>query len=55
MDKTINGELLKGFDASIRGHNSVTITHLLFANVMLFFCDVDVSQVDQLRQILIWF
>lgn len=54
MDKAVSGGLLKGFDASFRGQSNVTTTHLLFADDTLVFCDVNASQLDCLRQILIW-
>lgn len=58
MGRSVSGDFLKGFDASFRGHNNVTITYLLFANDTLVFGDQEVSQLDYLsysRQILIWF
>lgn len=33
----------------------MTVTHLLFPDDTLVFCDAEVSQLAYLRQILIWF
>ncbi|XP_060202791.1 uncharacterized protein LOC132631213 [Lycium barbarum] len=54
MDRAVNGDLLKGFDAYFR-HNNVTVTQLLFVDDTLVFYDADVVQLDHLHQILNWF
>lgn len=44
--------LLIGFDME---HLNIDITHLVFANDTIIFCDVNVEQVDKLKMILLWF
>lgn len=36
-------------------HLNIDITHLVFANDTIIFCDVNVEQVDKLKMILLWF
>jgi len=52
MDRPVSGGLFKGFDAVIRGHSNVTVTHSLFADDMLVFCDADVFRLAHLRLLL---
>lgn len=38
MDRAVSGGLLKGFDASIRGHNNVTVIYYLQMKCWFFLC-----------------
>lgn len=48
MHRAVIAGLLKGFDASLRGHSNVTVTHLIFADDTFVFSDAEVSQLAHL-------
>lgn len=50
MDRAVSGGPLKGFDVSFIWHGNVTVTHLLFVENTLVFCDAEVSELDNLRR-----
>ncbi|KAF3650120.1 3-hydroxyisobutyryl-CoA hydrolase-like protein 4, mitochondrial [Capsicum annuum] len=55
MDKAVMGGFIKGFNAAVGGAGTLSISHLLFANDNLVFCDADRTQLDYLGQVLTWF
>ncbi|XP_050277754.1 uncharacterized protein LOC126719217 [Quercus robur] len=55
LDKAIHDGHMSGFDVGHLEGRSLEVSHLLFADDTLIFCDADLDQVLFLRMILIWF
>ena len=55
LDKAINEGRMSGFSVGNLGGRSLAVSHLLFANDTLIFCDADLDQILILHMILIWF
>ena len=47
--------LLSGFSMGQRNATTINVSHLLFADDTIIFCDNDCEQMVNLRCILIWF
>lgn len=54
MDKAFLGGYLKGFNAAIGGIGAVPVSHLLFADDTLVFCDAVETRLNYLGQVLTW-
>ena len=52
LDKAIEGRFLAGFSV---GGGAISVSHLLFADDTLLFCDADPTQLLYLRLVLNWF
>jgi hypothetical protein len=55
IEKAISVGFLTGFAVSRMASNPLLISHLLFADDTLIFCDADPGHISYLRYILIWF
>ena len=55
LDKAIHEGRLSGFHVSDSAGRSLVISHLLFADDTLIFCDVNIDQLLILHMVLIWF
>jgi hypothetical protein len=55
MDRAIRGGLLTGFMVGSPQTQQVLISHLLFADDTLIFCDADPTQLAHLRSVFLWF
>ena len=47
--------LLSGFSVARRNSTTINVSHVLFADDTIFFCDNDCEQMVNLPYILIWF
>ena len=55
LDKAVNEDRISGFKiGNVEGH-SLVMSHLLFANDSLIFCDANLNRLLLLSMILIWF
>ncbi|XP_050278053.1 uncharacterized protein LOC126719564 [Quercus robur] len=54
LDKAVRDGLMSGFRVGPVG-NSLQVSHLLFADDTLVFCDADLGQILFLRLVLFWF
>ena len=55
LDKAILEGRLSGFNAGASASRSLMVSHLLFADDTLIFCDANIDQMLILRMVLIWF
>ena len=55
LDKAIHDGHMSGFGVGRLEGRSLAVSHLLFVDDILIFCDADLDQVLFLRMILIWF
>nr|XP_009603197.1 uncharacterized protein LOC104098229 [Nicotiana tomentosiformis] len=55
MDRAASGGYLRGFSAPIGVLSARRVSHLLFADDTLVFCDADMDQLTCLKQVLQWF
>ena len=55
LDKVVHDGYMLGFGVGRLKGRSLKVSHLLFADDTLIFCDTDLDQVLFLRMILIWF
>jgi hypothetical protein len=55
MDRTVQGRLLFGFTMGSSVEREVMVSHLLFANDTLIFCDANPSKIEHLGCVLTWF
>jgi hypothetical protein len=55
MDRAICGGLFSGFMVGSPQDHQVWISHLLFADDTLIFCDVDPIKLEHLRSVFLWF
>ena len=55
LDKTIHDGHMSGFGVGNLEGRSLAVSHLLFVDDTLIFCEVDLDQILFLRIILIWF
>nr|XP_009587165.1 uncharacterized protein LOC104084912 [Nicotiana tomentosiformis] len=55
MDRAAGGGFLRGFSAPIGVLSARRVSHLLFADDTLIFCDADMDQLTYLKQVLLWF
>jgi hypothetical protein len=55
MDRTVPGRLLFGFTVGNSVRREVMVSHLLFADDTLIFCDADHSKIERLGCVLTWF
>ena len=55
LDKAIHEGCLSGFNVSASADRSLMVSHLLFADDTLIFCDANIDQMLILHMVLIWF
>ena len=55
LDKAVHDGHMSGFGVGRLEGRSLAVSHLLFADSTLIFCDADLDQVLFLHMILIWF
>ena len=55
LDKAVHEGRLSGFNAGAFAGRSLMVSHLLFADDTLIFCDANIDQMLILRMVLIWF
>nr|XP_033509261.1 DExH-box ATP-dependent RNA helicase DExH10-like [Nicotiana tomentosiformis] len=55
IDRAAGGCFLRGFSAPIGVLSARRVSHLLFADDTLVFCDADMDQLTYLKQVLQWF
>nr|XP_033516407.1 uncharacterized protein LOC117280772 [Nicotiana tomentosiformis] len=55
MDRAAGGGFLRGFSTPIGVLSARRVSHLLFADDTLVFCDADMDQLTYLKQVLQWF
>ena len=55
LDKAVLQGRLSGFNAGASNARSLLVSHLLFTDDILVFCDVNIDQMLILRMVLIWF
>ena len=55
LDMTIGAGMLSGFAVSRNANDPLLISHLLFADDTLIFCEADSDHIAHLRSILVWF
>ena len=55
LDKAVHEGRLLGFSVGASSGRSLMVSHLLFADDTLIFCDANIDQMLILRMLLIWF
>ena len=55
LNKAVHEGCLSGFNVSASADRSLMVSHLLFTDDTLIFCDVNIDQMLILRMVLIWF
>ena len=55
LDKAVHEGRLSGFNVGASAGRSLIVSHLLFADDTLIFCDANIDQMLILRMVLIWF
>ena len=55
LDKAVHEGRLSGFNVGAFAGRSLMVSHLLFADDTLIFCDANIDQMLILRMVLIWF
>ena len=55
LDKAVHEGRLSGFNIGVSAGRSLMVSHLLFADDTLIFCDANIDQMLILRTMLIWF
>ena len=55
LDKAVHEGCLLGFNAGASDGRSLMVSHLLFANDTLIFCDANIDQMLIFCMVLIWF
>ena len=55
LDKAVHEGRLLGFNVGASAGRSLIVSHLLFADDTLIFCDANIDQMLILRMVLIWF
>ena len=55
LDKAVHEGRMSGFSVGNLGGRSKAVSHLLFVDDTLIFCEADLDQILILRMILIWF
>uniref|UniRef100_A0A1S3X891 Reverse transcriptase domain-containing protein n=2 Tax=Nicotiana TaxID=4085 RepID=A0A1S3X891_TOBAC len=55
MDRAAGGGFLRGFSAPIGVPSARRVSHFLFVDDTLIFCDADMDQLTYLKQVLQWF
>ena len=55
IDRAMEGNFLTGCNVSGMGEEGLVLTHLLYANDTLIFCEADRIQLVYLRWLLMWF
>ena len=53
LDKAVVEDRLSGFNVGVSAGRSLMVSHLLFANDTLIFCDANIDQMLILRMVLI--
>ncbi|XP_075648654.1 uncharacterized protein LOC142619443 [Castanea sativa] len=55
LDKAVHEGRLSGFSVGVSAGRPLMVSHLLFADDTLIFCDVNIDHLLNLRMVLIWF
>ena len=55
LDKAVHEGRLLGFNVGASADRSLMVSHLLFADDTLIFCDADLDQMLIIQQVLVWF
>ena len=55
LDKAIHEGRLSSFNVGVSAGRSLMVSHLLFADDTLIFCDTNIDQMPILHMVLIWF
>ena len=55
LDKAVHEGRLSGFNVGASANRSLMVSHLLFADDSLIFCDANIDHMLILRMVLIWF